>query len=47
MPSIKWVSSRENLILLHENNKDADQPSHPGAQSDQHLYILLSGKHNS
>ena len=24
----EWTSSRENLTLLHTNNKDADQPAH-------------------
>ena len=35
----------ETLTLLYANNKGADQPVHPGAQSDQHLYDSLSGKH--
>ena len=46
MQSIKWASSLENVIVLHVNNKHADQSSHPRVQTDQHLYFLLSGKHN-
>ena len=37
------TSSRENLTLLHANNKDGGQP----VQSDQRLCYLFSGENGS
>ena len=39
-----WTSSRENLTLLHMNNKGTDQPVR--MQSDQHLCYFLTTKFN-
>ena len=39
---LKWALAQENLILLHANNKGADEP----AQSDQRLCYSLSIKYD-
>ena len=42
---IIWVLWRENLIMLHANNKCVDQSAHL-CMSDQHLCCSLGGRYN-
>ena len=42
-----WALSQENLILLHVNNKDTDQPVHPHSLiSASEKYIAKLDTHN-